>query len=103
MVLSKNIYFLIATLPKSEQYALSLQMRRAVVSIPSNIAEGNQRHTTKEYINFLSIARGSNAELQTQIMLCNNLGFIEDNECNELLELSYEIAKMLNSMIDKLK
>ena len=61
-----EVYNLVKELPKEEQYALSDQMRRAAVSIPSNIAEGQSRNSTKEFIQFLSVAKGSNAELQTQ-------------------------------------
>lgn len=61
-----EVYNLVKELPKEEQYALSDQMIRAAVSIPSNIAEGQSRNSTKEFIQFLSVAKGSNAELQTQ-------------------------------------
>ena len=67
----EQIYRLVKQLPKEETYALSDQMRRAAVSIPSNIAEGANRKTTKEYIQFLYIALGSTAELETQLIIGN--------------------------------
>ena len=77
-------------------------MRRSSVSIPSNIAEGQQRKTTKEFVNFLSIARGSNAELYTQLMICIRLDYLEEAEVKNAMQYSDEIGKMINSIIDKL-
>ena len=68
-----QLYDYIQGFPKNESYALSDQMRRAAISIPSNIAEGYERSTTAEYIRFLMIARGSKAELETQLHICNQL------------------------------
>lgn len=96
-------YRIVKLLPKEENYALSDQMRRAAVSIPSNIAEGQSRNSTKEYIQFLSIAKGSNAELQTQCMICVYLSYITKEQAGPLLDLSDEIARMLNVMMAKLK
>jgi four helix bundle protein len=73
MDLTVEIYKLVKLLPKEETYALSDQMRRAVVSIPSNIAEGQSRNSDKEFANFLGIARGSNSELETQLQICIRL------------------------------
>ena len=75
MNLAVSIYQTAKLLPKEELYCLSDQMRRAVVSIPSNIAEGNQRKSTRDNIRFLNIARGSLGELEMQIMLCERLGY----------------------------
>ncbi len=77
-------------------------MRRAVVSVPSNEAEGNSRHTTKEYVNFLSIARGSNSEILTQLLVCNRLGYLSDEQIEKAVGLCDEISKMLNAVIAKL-
>ena len=101
--LVKETYFLIKFLPKEEMFALSSQMRRAAISIPSNIAEGNSRGTKKEYINFLSIARGSVSELWTQIIVCNELNYINEKETQRAVCLCEEINKILNVMIIKLK
>ena len=73
MELVKQVYGIINELPKEEKYALSDQMRRSVVSIPSNIAEGYERNSTKDYLRFLSIANGSKAELMTQLEICRML------------------------------
>ena len=100
--LTKEIYSLVKKLPKEETYALSDQMRRAAVSIPSNTAEGQERHGTKEYINFLSIARGSKAELETQIIICRELNYLTEEETTTAMNLITEISKMLASLIKKL-
>ncbi len=94
-------YALIKTLPKEENYALADQMRRAAVSVPSNIAEGHGRNTTKEYIQFLYIALGSASEIETQIILGSRLGYFQSIE-NHLVEIN-EIKKMLNALISSLK
>ena len=97
------VYKLVKKLPKEELYALSDQMRRAVISIPSNIAEGQARNSKKEFIQFLSIAQGSRAELQTQLLLCVKLGYVTEVEINNLLSLTEEVGKMLTTFILKLK
>ena len=103
MELVKEVYRLVKKLPKEETYALSDQMRRAVVSIPSNIAEGNSRDSEKDFCRFLAIAQGSNAEIETQLLICAQLGYIKDEELQYALAVSEEIAKMLRSLIIKLK
>ena len=102
MILVTEIYRIVKYLPKEETFALSDQMRRAAVSIPSNIAEGQARPNRNDYLNFLSIAKGSNAELQTQCLICVNLGFIKNEEIQNALSLSDEIGKMLSTLITKL-
>ena len=98
-----EVYKLIRFLPTEEVYALSSQMRRSAVSIPSNIAEGQQRRTTKEFIHFLSIARGSCAELETQFYICVKLGYLEESQIVHVLDLIDEIGKMLNGLLSKLQ
>ena len=100
MELVKETYKLISFLPKEENYALADQMRRSVVSIPSNIAEGFERQSTKEYIHFLSIANGSKAELITQVEICKMLGYVEN--ITQIENLCEEIGKMLNATIKTL-
>ena len=78
--LSVEVYRLVKLLPKTETYALSDQMRRAVVSIPSNIAEGQGRNSAKDFANFLAIARGSQKELETQIYICIKIGYFTEEE-----------------------
>lgn len=102
MQLVKEVYTLVKTLPKEEQFALSDQMRRAVVSIPSNIAEGYGRNSTNDYIRFLNIARGSKYELNTQIQICVMLNYISKEKAATALELSEEIGRMINALIKKL-
>lgn len=93
-----EVYQLTNLLPREENYNLSSQMRRAAVSIPSNIAEGQQRKSTKEFINFLSIAKGSNAELQTQLLICIRLGYFTEKQIHHAFTLSEEISKILTKL-----
>lgn len=102
MDLVEEIYSLVKYLPKEETYALSDQMRRAAVSIPSNIAEGQKRRSDKDFSNFLAIARGSNAELETQLLICKRLGYYSDQQAEKALCLCVEISKMLNAFISTL-
>lgn len=99
--LVKEIYILVKYLPKEETYALSDQIRRSAVSIPSNIAEGSGRNGTKEYIQFLYIALGSLCELETQIIIAKEIGYI--NNIEKLEDNTTTIKKMINSMITSLK
>ncbi len=103
MDLVVEVYKLIKTLPKEEDYALSSQMRRSVISIPSNIAEGQRRNSKKEFSNYLSIAKGSNAVLQTQLLICVRLEYLSKNDIRIAYNLSLEIDKMLYKMISTLK
>lgn len=103
MDLTVEIYSLVKRLPREETYALSDQMRRAVVSIPSNIAEGQGRNSDKEFINFLSIARGSLWELETQIEICERLHYIDSELASKVYSLTTEVSKMLNSLSNSLK
>ena len=102
MELAIEIYRLVKLLPKEETYALSDQMRRAVISIPSNIAEGQSRGGTKEFVQFINIAKGSNAELFTQLLICENVGYLTLNQTSSAKNISSEISKMLSSLINKL-
>jgi len=102
MDLVAEVYRIVKLLPKEEIYALSDQMRRAAVSIPSNIAEGQVRKSSKEFANFLSVARGSNAELHTQLLICQRLQYITQENILKALTLSEEVAKMIVSMLQKL-
>lgn len=97
-----EVYRLVKLLPKEETYALSDQMRRSVVSIPSNIAEGYARRSTKEYLKFLSIANGSRTELETQLIICNKIGYLKDTDINYAMQTTEEIGKMLSVIMSKL-
>lgn len=97
-------YKLVSSFPKDELYALSSQIKRSSVSIPSNIAEGYGRQSTQNYIQFVRIARGSLCELETQLLVAKKLDFINDEKL--FLELSTQIieeSKMINSFLNKLE
>ena len=101
--LTHEIYRLTRLLPKEELFGLSSQMRKAAVSIPSNIAEGQDRNSKKEFIMFLGIARGSRAELETQLYICVGEGFITSKEAEKANELLGEIGGLITGHIRKLK
>lgn len=103
MKLVTGIYGITRELPKEETYGLCSQIRRCSISIPSNIAEGYGRHSTKDYIRFLQIASGSLYELQTQLEICLNLNYLTQTKFDSVAAKSMEIEKMLSSLIAKLK
>ena len=102
MDLVVEIYSLLKKLPKEETYGISDQMRRSAVSIPSNIAEGYNRASSKEYLRFLYIAKGSRAEIETQILICIRLGYFTESEAELALNLCTEVGKLLSSTINKI-
>jgi four helix bundle protein len=102
IALVKEVYTMTRTFPSDEKFGLVSQMRRASVSIPSNIAEGQARHTTKEFVQFLSHAEGSVAELETQLILGTELGYCNLGEATRAHELTSELKKMLNALRRKL-
>jgi len=97
------IYKRTNTFPKEERYGITSQIRRAAVSIPSNIAEGYGRKTTKEYIQALYIAYGSVCELETQILLSNDLGYINAEDLEQLQKSLGDIERMLKGLIKSLE
>ena len=101
--LSVQIYGFTRAFPKDEIFGLTNQLRRASVSISSNIAEGQSRLTRGEFINFLSIARGSNAEVRSQLALARRLNFGDETQNARCQSLATEISKMLNALITTLK
>lgn len=103
MALVTKIYLKTNTFPKEEAYNLTSQIRRCAVSIPSNIAEGYGREGNKDYLRFLNISLSSLFELQTQIEISKNIGFINDDIFKELYEDAREIERMLTSFINKIK
>jgi four helix bundle protein len=103
MQLAAVVYTLTHSFPKSEVFGLSSQMQRAAVSVPSNIAEGHARDSTKEFLRFISIAMGSLAEIETQLILAHKLNYIEESKLAELLEKTGEIGRMLRGLQHSLK
>jgi four helix bundle protein len=97
------VYQLSRTFPKEEQYGLTAQMRRAAVSIPSNIAEGWGRNSTKEYIQFLTIARASLMELETQLIIAEKLKYLQLQQLENAAPEIETVGKMLNALITRLK
>ena len=102
IALAKLIYQLTKNFPSEEKFGLVAQMRRAAVSVPSNIAEGQARHTTGEFIQFISHAEGSVAELDTQLILSIELKFSSGTAAEPALTLLGEIRRMLNALRRKL-
>jgi len=100
--LTELIYRITSKFPKSELYGIMSQMRRASVSIPSQIAEGYGRQSKKQYRHFLSIAFGSAMELETQLILAKKLKLAKASELNKPEETLEEVLKMLNKLISKL-
>lgn len=100
--LSKQIYLLTERFPKEEIYGITSQMRRAAISIPSNIAEGRNRGTRKDFVQFLRIALGSTAELETQIEIAKRLPQTKNLSYQEVDILLGEVSRMTMGMIKKL-
>src|SRR5213592_3018997 len=102
IALAKLLYQLTQNFPTEEKFGLVSQMRRAAVSMPSNIAEGQARHTTGEFVQFVSHAEGSVAELDTQLTPAIELGFCMATEVGDVFDLVMELQKMLNALRRKL-
>ena len=100
--LSKRVYQLTKTFPSNELYALTSQMQRAAVSISANIAEGAGRVTDKDFAHFLSIALGSAYELETELVLAQNVGYLDEAVCAEVNSLIVEVQKMLCNLMNKI-
>ena len=103
MDLVVSCYQLTKLLPREEVYGLSSQIRRAAVSIPSNIAEGYGRKSRNSYTHFLSISQGSLKELETDLILCHRLQFVEQVKIDNVLTQCEEVGRILNVMITKLE
>lgn len=101
IILVREVYVMTEKLPKSELFSLSLQMRRSAISIPSNIAEGYKRRSRKEYIRFLSIANASAAELETQVIICQEV--YSEIDFSKISPLIQEVQKMLHVLQSKLR
>lgn len=100
--LCTQIYRITENFPKHELFGLTSQIRRCAVAIPSNIAEGQKRNYKNEFIQFLRIAYSSGAELETQLYISYQIGYLNKNNYDKLNSLLEEIMKMLNSLLKKL-
>jgi four helix bundle protein len=103
MILAESVYKTTKTMPREELYGLTSQMRRAAVSIPSNIAEGEGRRTSGQFLHMLCISYGSLRELETQVALASRLGFIDDEDCRAVIEQCAEVGRLLNGLMKSLK
>jgi four helix bundle protein len=103
MDLANKVYDATEKFPKSEMYGLASQIRRSAVSIPSNIAEGSARNGTKELLNFINIARGSLAELETQLIISKQRSYIENSELDKIFLLTNSVGKMLTKLYQTLE
>ncbi len=101
--LCSAVYALTRNFPREEIFGITSQIRRASVSIPSNIAEGYGRGTREQYKQFLSIALGSYMELQTQLLIARRLGFVDLSELEKVESLASEVGRMLSAMVTRLR
>lgn len=95
------IYAIVRDFPSEEKYGISSQMTRAAVSVPSNIAEGFGRYNPVEFARFLRMSLGSLFELQTQLEIVKRLNYVDITKCNEIIDRSNEIERMINSLLAK--
>src|SRR2546421_584601 len=100
--LAVKIYTVTKNFPKEELYGMTNQIRRAAVSIPSNIAEGHRRGSNKEFIQFLKVARGSLAEVETQVIVSGDISYLDLQTVEEINKEIEEIGKMINGLINSL-
>jgi len=103
MVLVSEIYRATQVFPKNELYGLTSQLLRAAVSVPSNIAEGQARYSKREFHHFLNNARGSLAEVETQVMLARDLSYLSADEGEALLARAAQLGRILNGLIASVK
>lgn len=103
MALAREIYRAADLMPKREEYRLTSQMIRAAISVPANIAEGHARATRKDYAHFISISRGSNAELETLILLAQDTQLLPQETTSALLASAEEVGRMLRRLHERLK
>jgi four helix bundle protein len=102
MVLVRSVYELTKTWPQHEQFGLTNQVRRAAVSIPSNIAEGKGRSGMREYSHHLSVAHGSLCEVETQLLIAQDLGYVADQQCAPVLQQAAEVGRLLRGLLRSL-
>jgi four helix bundle protein len=102
MDLVELVYRITTHFPQDELYGLRSQMRRAAVSVPSNIAEGEGRHSAGDFLRFLSIANGSRREVETQAIIAQRLGYINEQDCEKVLTLAAEVGRLRQGLADSL-
>jgi len=102
MDLVEDVYKSSRDFPREEIYALTSQIRRAAVSIPSNIAEGQGRRTTLDFLRHLSIAYGSLREVETQILIARRLSYVEQTRVDDVMDLAGEVGRLLNGLMNSL-
>ena len=102
MDLVEEVYKVSRSFPREEIYGLTSQLRRAAVSIPSNIAEGQGRRTTADFLRHLSIAYGSLLELETQLLIATRLNYLAPVKCSEILKMAGEVGRILNGLMSSL-
>jgi four helix bundle protein len=100
IALASKVYAATRRLPRDERFGLTLQLRRAAISIPSNIAEGSARRTRAEFVQYLHIARGSLSEVETQMLVARDQGFVSASDC--VFEDLAEVGRLLNGLISRL-
>jgi four helix bundle protein len=99
MQVVKDVYVLTSEFPGTERYSLSDQMRRAAVSVPSNIAEGQAYQSSRDFLRFLHHSRGSLAELETQVLIAHSLNYISDSRAKTVLDAIDEVSRMLSGLM----
>jgi len=102
MDLVVRVYEVTEEFPPRERFGLTNQLRRAVVSVPSNIAEGQSRHATRDFLRCLSIAYGSLQEVETQLIIARRLGYLEEEFRSRLFDLTGEVARLINGLMNSL-
>jgi four helix bundle protein len=101
--LVEAVYRATRSFPREEIYGLTSQIRRAVVSVPSNVAEGQARNSTADFLHFLSIARGSLKEVETQVIIARRLGYIDEKLERDLTSLTEEVSRLISGLIRSLR
>ncbi|MCE5267049.1 MAG: four helix bundle protein [Planctomycetaceae bacterium] len=102
MDLVELVYHLTSAFPQDELYGLRSQLRRASVSIPSNIAEGEGRDSAGDFVRFLAIANGSRREVETQAMIAQRLGYITEQQCSDVLALASEVGRLRQGLVESI-
>jgi four helix bundle protein len=102
MDLVEMVYRVTANFPQDELYGLRSQMRRAAVSVPSNIAEGDGRESSGDFLRYLAIANGSRREIETQTLIAQRLGYLTERQCSDVLALTSEIGRVRQGLVDSI-